>query len=106
MAARMEVWRVPWAFQYGFGAHRRANGALMDVAGPREIAAGWSQRIGTSRPQRAGGVARDVSILPGVGHRLGSQPRANTSMTIMRAPQRGHGMLLLAATGTSVNAAK
>ena len=27
----------------------------------------------------------------GVGRRLGSQPRANTSMTIMRAPQRWHG---------------
>jgi len=32
-----------------------------------------------------------VSNLPGVGRHLGSQPRANTSMTIIRAPQRGHG---------------
>jgi len=32
-----------------------------------------------------------VSNLPGVGRHLGSQPRAKTSMTIMRAPQRGHG---------------
>jgi hypothetical protein len=36
-----------------------------------------------------------VSILigagVGVGRYLGSHPRANTSMTIMRPPQRGHG---------------
>src|SRR6478672_5040194 len=31
------------------------------------------------------------SIVLGVGRHLGSQSRANTSMTIMRAPQRGHG---------------
>jgi len=36
-------------------------------------------------------LAHDVSDLPGVGRQLGSQPRAKTSMTIMRAPQRGHG---------------
>jgi hypothetical protein len=40
-------------------------------------------------------LAHDVSIVLGVGRHLGSQSRANTSMTIMRAPQRGH-----AATGT------
>jgi hypothetical protein len=38
-----------------------------------------------------GGLAHDVSILPGIGRHLGSQPRANTSMTIMRPPQRGQG---------------
>ena len=38
-----------------------------------------------------GGLAHDVSILLGVGRHLGSQPRAKTSITIMRAPQRGHG---------------
>ena len=38
-----------------------------------------------------GGLGHDVSILLGVGRQVGSQPRANTSMTIMRAPQRGHG---------------
>jgi len=32
-----------------------------------------------------------VSILLDIGRHLGSQPRANTSITIMRAPQRGHG---------------
>src|SRR5215813_1121111 len=38
-----------------------------------------------------GDLAHEVSILPGVGRQLGWQPGANTSMTIMRAPQRGHG---------------
>jgi hypothetical protein len=36
-------------------------------------------------------MAHDVSILLGVDRHFSSQPRANTSMTIMRAPQRGHG---------------
>ena len=37
--------------------------------------------------------SHDVSILitTGVGRCLGSQPRAKTSMTIMRPPQQGHG---------------
>jgi hypothetical protein len=39
---------------------------------------------------RGGSPAHDVSTLPGVGRHLGSRPRAKTSMTIMRAPQRGH----------------
>jgi hypothetical protein len=38
-----------------------------------------------------GGLAHDVSILPGIGRHLGSQPRANTSITIMQPPQRGQG---------------
>jgi hypothetical protein len=36
-------------------------------------------------------VDHDVSNLLGAGRHLGSLPDANTSMTIMRAPQRGHG---------------
>ena len=36
-------------------------------------------------------LAHDVSFVLGVGRHLGSQLRAKTSMTIMRAPQRGHG---------------
>jgi len=36
-------------------------------------------------------LAHDVSNPPGVGRRLGSLPAANTSITIMRPPQRGHG---------------
>ena len=38
-----------------------------------------------------GGLAHDVSIVLGAGRHLGSQPRAKTSMTIMRVPQGGHG---------------
>ena len=38
-----------------------------------------------------GGLAHDVSIVLGVGRHLGSHPDANTSITIMRVPQRGHG---------------
>jgi hypothetical protein len=36
-------------------------------------------------------MAHDMSNPLGVGRHLGSQPRANTSITITRAPQRGHG---------------
>ena len=60
--------------------------------GSREIAAGVepAQRSGKV-PPGGGSPAHDVSNLSGVGRQLGSQPRAKTSMTIMRAPQRGHG---------------
>ena len=37
------------------------------------------------------GLGHDVSTVLGIGRQLGSQPRANISITIMRAPQRGHG---------------
>ena len=65
---------------------------LIDVIGPREIAAGsepahWKKQAATI----TGCMAHDVSTLLGVGCHLGSQPRANVSMTIMRAPQHGHG---------------
>jgi hypothetical protein len=78
-----------------FGARSeriRAIGGLVDVIGSREIAAGAepAHRNGKAATS-TGGLAHDVSILIGVGRQLGSQPRANTSMTIMRAPQRGHG---------------
>ena len=67
-------------------------GALMHAIGSRAIAAGIKpvQWNGKSRNVHRS-VVHDVSILVGVGFHLGSQPRANTSMTIMRAPQRGHG---------------
>jgi hypothetical protein len=51
-----------------------------------------SQRIGTGKPLTStGGLARELSILIGLGRHLGSRPLANTSMTIMRAPHREHG---------------
>jgi hypothetical protein len=65
---------------------------LIDVCGSREIVAGVEPAHQKEQAgKRAGGLAHDVSILPGAGRHLGSQPRANTSMTIMRAPQCGHG---------------
>ncbi len=87
-----EVGRVQYAFRRALGAHQRAIGGLVDVIGSREIAAGVepAHRNGKAATS-TGGLAHDVSILLGVGRHLGSQPRANTSMTIMRAPQRGHG---------------
>ena len=77
------------------GGVERINGAvgsLIGVIAPRAIAAsvGPAQRNGKAAAL-TGGLAHDVSNLLGVGRRLGSQPHSNTSMTIMRAPQRGHG---------------
>jgi hypothetical protein len=72
----------------------RINGRTVRRAltGSREIAAG----VGPAH--RNGEVATlkavwliDVSTLRGIGRHLGWQPRANTSITIMRPPQRGHG---------------
>jgi len=62
------------------------------VVAAREVAASVepAQRNGKAAAL-TGGLAHDVSIVLGVGRHLGSQPRAKTSMTIMRAPQRGHG---------------
>jgi len=67
-------------------------GGLVDVMGSREIAAGADP---AHRNGKAATLTRclghDESMLLGVGCHLGSQSRAKTSMTIMRAPQRGHG---------------
>src|ERR1700731_3051200 len=64
----------------------------MEAISSREIAAGVeparrNEQIGTI----TGCLAHEVSILPGAGRQFGWQPRANTSMTSMRAPQREHG---------------
>ena len=80
------------AFWLAFGTHQRVIHALIDVIGLREIAAGvepahWNGKAGTL----TGGLAHDVSILISVGRQLGWQPGAKVSMTIMRAPQHGHG---------------
>jgi hypothetical protein len=87
-----EPGRVQWTSRRPLGAHQRAIGGLGDGIGSREIAAGAEPAHRNGRAATStGGLAHDVSILLGVGRQLGSQPRANTSMTIMRAPQRGHG---------------
>ena len=66
--------------------------ALMDTIGLSEIAAGAGPAY---RDRKAASLAEclahDVSILFGVGRHFGSQPGAKVSMTIMRAPQHGHG---------------
>src|ERR1700739_1887453 len=64
----------------------------MDAVGLGKIAAGagpacWEGKAASL----AGRLAHDVSILFGVGRHFGSQPRAEVSMTIMRAPQHRHG---------------
>ena len=46
---------------------------------------------GDGKAARGGRAAHDVSNPLWVDRHLGSQPRLNTSITIMRAPQRGHG---------------
>ena len=64
----------------------------MDAIGSSEIAASVEPAHGTGKAAAlTAGLAHDVSILLGVGRQLGAQPRAKVSMTIMRAPQRGHG---------------
>jgi hypothetical protein len=87
-----EVGRVLEAFWLVFGAHQRAIRALIGVIGLREIAAGvepahWNGKAATL----TGGLAHDVSILISVGRQLGWQPGAKVSMTIIGAPQHGHG---------------
>ena len=74
------------------GPYQGAIGLLIGVIVPRGIAAGVEPvRRNEKVATLTDGLAHEVSILLGVGRHLGSQPRANTSMTIMRAPQRGHG---------------
>ena len=75
-----------------FGARQRAIRALMDAIGLSEIAAGAGPAYRKRKvASLAGRLAHDVSILFGVGRHFGSQPGAKVSMTIMRAPQHGHG---------------
>ncbi len=73
-------------------AYRRAIVSLIVVVLAIEITARveparWNGKAAALND----GLAHDVSIVLGVGRHLGSHPRAKTSMTIMRAPQRGHG---------------
>ena len=73
------------------GAHQRARGALIAAIGSREITAGIepARRNGKVATLTVG-LGHDVSSVLGIGRQRGSQARANTSITIMRAPQRGH----------------
>ena len=66
--------------------------ALMDGAGLSEIAVGVEPAHRTRKTETlTGGLRHDVSILISVGRQLGWQPGAKDSMTIIRAPQHGHG---------------
>src|SRR5467141_3525387 len=71
---------------------QRAYGTSTGLTGSREIAAGVgpAHRNGEIATLK-GGLAHDVSILLDIGRHFGSQPRANTSITIMRPPQRTQG---------------
>jgi len=76
----------------GVGSASRCDPWTEDAIGLREIAAGVEPAY---RKQKAasptGRLAHEVSMLFGVGRHFGSQPGAKVSMTIMRAPQQGHG---------------
>ena len=81
-----------WGSRWRREGYERPIDWLIGVVAARGIAAGveparWKGKTAA----RGGSLAHDVSNLPGVGRHLGSQPRAKTSTTIMRAPQRGHG---------------
>ena len=84
---------MQWVSRSWRRPYRRAIGSLIGVIGPREIAAGVEpgHRNGKSA-MLTRDLAHDVSILLGVGRHFGSQPRAKTSITIMRALQCGHGL--------------
>src|SRR5215470_14942453 len=87
-----EVGSLQWASRQALGTHQQALGALITVIGSREITAGIepARRNGKVATLTVG-PSHDVSTLLGIGRQLGSQARANTSIMIMRAPQRGHG---------------
>ena len=73
-------------------AHQRTRGALIAVIGSREIAAGIKPARRNGKVARlTEGLGHDVSTVLGIGRQRGSQPRANTTITIMRALQRGQG---------------
>ena len=87
-----EIGSLERASRQVLGTDQRAQGTSNGLTGSREIAAGVgpAHRNGVVARLK-GGLAHDVSTLLGVGRHLGSQPRANTSITIMRPPQRGQG---------------
>ena len=92
----MGVWKGAWksarAMWSSHGAYQRAIGLLIGVNVPGKIAAGVEPVHRNEKMAKlTGGLAHDVSTLLGVGRHLGSQPRAKASITIMRAPHRGHG---------------
>src|SRR5216683_700645 len=76
----LAVLRALWGFDSGAGLEGGCNTERMRPAHRNGEVATLTE-----------GLAHDVSILLGIGRHLGSQPRANTSITIMRPPQRAQG---------------
>jgi hypothetical protein len=70
------------------GPYRCSRGAIGSFIGEiesREIAADGAPAHLNEKVTFTGGLGHEVSILLGAGRHFGSQPRAKTSMTIMRA---------------------
>ena len=88
-----EVRSLQWASRQALGAHQWALGALIAVIGSRGIAAGTepARRNGKVATLTVG-LSHDVSTVLAIGRQRGSQPRANTSITIMRAPHSSNGL--------------
>jgi hypothetical protein len=82
---------VQWASRWSRGERETAIGSFIGEIEPREIAAGGAPAHRNGKVTFNRRSAHDVSILVGAGRHFGSQPRAKTSMTIMRPPQCGHG---------------
>jgi hypothetical protein len=87
------VGSLQWVSRQALGAHQRALGGLN-----RRDRVERDHWPGMEPARRNGkvatltvGLGHDVSTVLGIGRQLGSQPRARISITIMRAPQRGHG---------------
>ena len=70
---------------------RRCHAARSAACTRRKSTGPASHRRDAAAARFREGPPHDVSILIGVGRQRGLQPRAYTSMTIMRAPQRRHG---------------
>jgi hypothetical protein len=66
---------------------RYTHGTSRALTGSRAIAAGVgpADRNGEIATLK-GGLAHDVSILPGIGRHFGSQPRANTATIVFLNP--------------------
>jgi len=86
-----EVGSLQWPSRQALGADQRALGALIAVIGSREITDGVEPAHRNGKVAMLTVLSHDVSTVLGIGRQGGSQPRANTSVMIMRAPQRGHG---------------
>ena len=92
MSARMEARQSVLGVLVADWSTSTHDPRAMDAIGLSEIVAGVEPADQTGKAAApTAGLAHDVSILLGVGRQLGWQPRAKVSMTIMRAPQHGHG---------------